>query len=90
MNSNYLFVAARAEYICEYCRTPERFYNFSFEVKHIIPPKAGGRSEQENLALSCRSCNIFKSNHLTGIDSRGNETGELFDPRNDDWNEHFL
>lgn len=89
MNRFYLLVAVRAGRVCEYCQAPERFSNFAFEVEHIVPPLAGGANEFENLALSCRSCNVFKSNFLTGIDESGYETQRLFNPRIDEWTEHF-
>jgi hypothetical protein len=39
--------------------------------------------------LSCRSCNVFKSNFLFGIDENGFESERLFNPREDIWVEHF-
>lgn len=89
MNAYYLEVAFRADEKCEYCQAPETFSNFLFEVEHIIPRFLNGTDDLENLALSCRSCNIFKSNHLTGIDDDETETHRLFNPRIDNWNEHF-
>lgn len=89
MNRFYLKVAERAEKICEYCRAPEMPSNFSFEVEHIIPRSHGGKTELANLSLACRSCNIFKSDFLTGIDNAGLETESLFNPRQDIWHRHF-
>lgn len=89
MNPRYPFVSERAAHRCEYCLAPEVIFNFPFEIEHIIPLSRGGTDEESNLALACRSCNIHKSNHLTGIDeSTGNET-PLFNPRQDRWEEHF-
>ena len=90
MNPFYLDVAKRAEKNCEYCRAPEMASNFTFEVEHIIPRSHKGKTKLENLALACRSCNIFKSDYLTGIDENGFETERLFNPRHDIWQEHFL
>lgn len=89
MNPFYPEVASRAGKICEYCRAPEMPSNFLFEVEHIIPLSLDGETELENLALACRSCNIFKSNYLSGVDDESAETERLFNPRRDDWEEHF-
>lgn len=89
MNRFYLRIARRAEKLCEYCRAPEFASNFTFEVEHIIPHSHGGETTLENLALACRSCNIFKSDHLTGIDENNSPTERLFNPRTDMWHEHF-
>lgn len=95
MNPNYSFVAARAQHICEYCHAPEVVFNFPFEVEHIFPLSRGGDNNENNLALSCRSCNLYKSDSVSGyyelaeneltrfIDTR------LFNPRKDVWTEHF-
>lgn len=89
MNRFYWLVAIRAGRICEYCRAPEHFSNFAYEVEHIVPPLFGGQNEMENLALACRSCNVYKSKFLTGIDEDGLETDRLFNPRVDNWHDHF-
>ena len=89
MNRFYLKVAARAGKICEYCRAPEIASNFPFEVEHIIPRSHSGKTKLENFALACRSCNIFKSNYLNGVDDKGMEARALFHPRQDIWERHF-
>ena len=43
MNPLYPAVAERTGFRCEYCRAPERVFNFAFEVEHIYPRKEGGR-----------------------------------------------
>jgi HNH endonuclease len=90
MNPFYPAVAARALNQCEYCHAPEVSGNFPFEVEHIVPTAAGGVTAIENLALACRSYNIFKSCFLTGIDGVGNEISRLFHPRHDSWTDHFI
>ena len=90
MNRFYLQVAARAEKLCEYCRAPEFAFNFTFEVEHIIPLSQGGETTLENLALACRSCNVFKSDYLNGIDENNLEVKRLFNPRMDFWKDHFF
>lgn len=89
MNRYYIAVALRAVYRCEYCRAPEEATNFVFEVEHIVPLAHGGVNESENLALSCRACNIFKADFLHGIDENGAQSERLFNPRLDDWQQHF-
>ena len=84
MNAFYADVAMRANFVCEYCHAPQSTSNFPLEVEHIIPISLGGNDDFENLALACRSCNIFKSNFLFGLDDV-----RLFNPRTDLWSEHF-
>ena len=89
MNPRYPAVAERAGRRCEYCRAPEVVFNFPFEVEHIKPQVEGGTDDESNLALACRSCNIFKSAHLTGFDDVIRADVRLFHPRHDRWDEHF-
>ena len=88
MNPNYEQVALKATHVCEYCHAPEIIFNFPFEVEHIIPVSLGGLNNLSNLALSCRSCNLYKSSHITGIAEKQNEV-TLFHPRQDNWKQHF-
>ena|SRR5687767_6406108 len=78
MNPHYPLVAQRAAHRCEYCRAPEAVFNFPFEVEHVLPPGRGGQDIESNWALSCRSCNLYKSIHI-----------EALDPRRDVWTDHF-
>lgn len=89
MNPRYPVVAARAVHRCEYCRAPEVLFNFPFEVEHIDPRPSENREALENLALACRSCNLFKSNHLESVDDESGEVVRLFNPRRDEWGVHF-
>jgi hypothetical protein len=89
VNLHYPFVSHRAAHRCEYCLAPEAIFNFPFEVEHIIPLSRGGIDEGDNLALSCRSCNIHKSNSLTGMDEMSHQEVQLFHPRTDIWEQHF-
>lgn len=89
MNPNHLFVAQRARYQCEYCRAPEVISNIAFEVDHIIPLSKNGLDVEQNWALSCRVCNLRKLAHIDGFDSVTQQQIRLFNPRIDDWNEHF-
>ncbi|HEX9959968.1 MAG TPA: HNH endonuclease [Pyrinomonadaceae bacterium] len=89
MNKNYSFVAARAKRTCEYCHAPEAVFNLQSEVEHIEPLSRGGSSEPENLALSCRSCNLYKSDSISDFDEETQTETKLFNPRQDTWTEHF-
>ncbi len=50
-------VRRRANYLCEYCHSPERISTSRFTVDHLIPKSLGGKDNAENLALACRRCN---------------------------------
>jgi hypothetical protein len=89
MNPRYPAVASRANNRCEYCRAPEAIFNLPFEVEHIVPRSRGGADDESNWALSCRSCNLFKSDHVDGSDAATKERARLFHPRLDRWDDHF-
>ena len=89
MNPFYKQVADRAEHRCEYCRAPELAFNFPFEVEHIIPKSRQGLDVEWNLALACRSCNLHKGNRVSAIDPETKTETRLFNPRQDNWNNHF-
>lgn len=89
MNAHYPAVARRAGHRCEYCHAPEVIFNLSFEVEHIVPVSEGGGDDESNLALSCRSCNLFKGASLTGLNGASETAFRLFHPRQDRWIEHF-
>ena len=46
--------------------------------------------KRSNLALACFHCNRQKSNKITVIDPESHEETPLFNPRKDDWKEHFI
>jgi 5-methylcytosine-specific restriction endonuclease McrA len=89
MNPRYPLVAGRADHRCEYCRAPEAIFNLPFEVEHIIPRSREGGDDESNWALACRSCNLYKSDQLEGLDEVTGETVRLFHPRQDRWEDHF-
>jgi hypothetical protein len=89
MNKHYSTVAERAGHRCEYCRAPEVIFNLPFEVEHIVPASLEVHEVDSNLALACRACNLFKSNHQMAVDDASGQTVRLFDPRHDRWDEHF-
>ena len=89
MNPFYQRVAGRANKRCEYCHAPEEIFNHLFEVEHIIPVAQNGTNTLENLALACRTCNLHKSDYLTGTDPETQTILPLFHPRRDLWEQHF-
>ncbi len=89
MNPNYTLVADRANHRCEYCRAPEIVFNFPFEVEHITPTYRGGTEQLINLALACRACNLRKGTKISAIDTESNIEAPLFNPRQNNWDEHF-
>lgn len=89
MNLRYSAVARRAAHRCEYCHAPGAVFNFHFEIEHIQPRAEGGTDDEDNLALACRSCNLYKSKYVTGFDEVTGKEHRLFHPRLDVWREHF-
>jgi len=89
MSRHYAAVAQRAGHRCEYCHAPEAIFNFAFEVEHIIPRSRGGADDETNHALACRSCNLYKSDHVLGMDETTQSEVRLYNPRLDTWAEHF-
>ena len=90
MNPRYAAVSHRAIHRCECCHAPEGIFNLPFEVEHVIPLSRDGTDGETNLALACRSCNLHKSDQVTGIDQMKQQAVRLFHPRQDDWDEHFI
>lgn len=60
-----------------------------FPIDHIIPRTRGGKSTLENLALACPRCNGHKWAFETGLDPQTGTGHPLFNPRTDDWKNHF-
>jgi hypothetical protein len=89
MNPYYTAIAQRANHRCEYCKAPEVVFNFPFEVEHIIPLSRQGSTDETNLALACRSCNLRKGNRISGVSSTSGSDIRFFHPREDQWDDHF-
>jgi hypothetical protein len=62
--------------------------SFHHQVDHIIGVQHGGQSILENLAYSCIHCNRFKGPNIAALDRTG-QVSRLFDPRHQDWSDHF-
>ncbi len=77
----------RAQQRCEYCHFPANVSLLPFQLDHIIAEKHGGKTEAENLALSCERCNSHKGPNIAGyLDGKH---VPLFNPRIDSWTDHF-
>ena len=81
-------VVVRAQGLCEYCQTAQTIV-IEMTLDHIVPEAAGGATEADNLCLACISWNTFKSAFQTGIDPQTNDEVQLFNPRQQQWGEHF-
>jgi hypothetical protein len=79
----------RAAYTCEYCRLPQQFDILPFQIDHIIAVKHHGPTSADNLALCCYNENAHKGPNIAGIDPATGELTRLFNPRRDNWDEHF-
>ncbi len=83
-------VRERAEYLCEYCHSLELLSANRFTIDHIVPRSLGGSDDIENLALACRRCNERRYNFVAGIDPETQEIVPIFNPRQQQWAEHFV
>lgn len=83
------FVEDRAQRRCEYCLIDQEDSPFRHAVDHIRAVKHMGSTAEENLALACAQCNSAKAADLTGIDPLSDEIVRLFNPREQQWRDHF-
>jgi HNH endonuclease len=83
-------VREKANYLCEYCHSPERLSANRFTIDHIIPRSVGGSDDISNLALACRRCNERRYNFVAGVDPETQEVVPIFNPRREIWEEHFV
>ncbi|MGB1286862.1 MAG: HNH endonuclease [Aggregatilineales bacterium] len=74
---------------CGYCHMPQRLIPYPMEIEHIVPSSKGGTDDELNLWLACSTCNSHKSDKLTGYDSETEAEVRLFNPRTQNWYEHF-
>lgn len=85
------FVRQRAADCCEYCRLPQSSSPLAqLQIEHVVPRKHRGGDDEQNLALACIDCNLSKGSNLTGIDPLTNQVIQLFNPRAQGWNDHFV
>lgn len=82
-------VEERANRICEYCLLPANVAFFPHEVDHVIAEKHGGVTDADNLAFTCWRCNRYKGSDLGSFDPETGAFSFLFNPRTQEWSEHF-
>lgn len=82
-------VEERANYGCEYCLLPAGVAFFPHEVDHAIAQKHGGATDANNLAFACWRCNRHKGTDLGSFDPQTGTFSFLFNPRTQNWAEHF-
>ncbi len=84
-------IPQRARNCCEYCLLPDSVSTMLFQIDHIISQQHGGLTKQENLAYSCTACNKFKGSNIASLDPDRvtDQPIMLFNPRKDDWHDHF-
>lgn len=74
---------------CAYCYTTEANTGQPMTIDHIIPQAQGGETVFENLCFACRRCNEYKGSATTAQDPLTGETIRLFQPRQQQWPDHF-
>ena len=83
-------VRERAEFLCEYCHTAEKWQYVPFTIDHVVPLDLGGTDDLDNLGLACFHCNRQKSNRLQAEVPKSGEEIPLFNPRQHNWADHFI
>lgn len=82
-------IAERAKHRCEYCQILKAYSPSPFDIEHIKALSLGGLSILKNLAYSCHSCNLCKSNKIAAIDPLDKVVVPLYHPRTEKWSDHF-
>src|SRR5476651_2707805 len=83
-------VRERADGKCEYCQLSQEDSVLPHELDHIRARKHRGPTTMQNTCLACAQCNGAKGSDLTSYDTETDELVPLFNPRKDDWDEHFF
>jgi len=79
-------VYERADGCGEYCQTCEINIGQAMHIEHINP---NGGDHLDNLCLACPNCNLSKAAAVTAVDPHTNTEVPLFNPRSQNWHEHF-
>lgn len=82
-------VESRAGFVCEYCLIHANDTYAGCQVDHVISEKHGGPTVLANLALACSFCNRHKGSDVGSIDKATGKFVRLFNPRTDEWDDHF-
>lgn len=83
-------VILRARRRCEYCQLSQAGQEATFHIDHVNPISEGGGTLLENLALACVSCSLRKGARRMALDHHSKLLVPLFDPRTQNWSDHFL
>lgn len=83
------YVYTRANGRCEYCLCPSDVGTTPYAIDHVVPRASQGPSEPANLALSCQGCNSYKAKRQSAVDPVSERRVPLYNPRRDQWHEHF-
>jgi len=83
-------VRQRAGNRCEYCLLPQAAAQFfTFHIEHLRARQHGRQGLETNLALACPDCNSHKGPNLSSIDPLTDSVVLLFNPRTENWIDHF-
>ena len=82
-------VQQRGQGLCEYCHSCMDYTGHAFTVDHILPFSRGGTNDFNNLCLCCFWCNNYKHARTHALDARTGSITPLFNPRTDNWHDHF-
>ncbi len=82
-------VIERANNRCEYCGLSQAGQAATFHIDHVVPQTADGQTAEDNLALACVSCSLYKAARLTATDPDTNEDIPIYNPRQQIWPKHF-
>lgn len=52
-------ILEKFKYKCNHCGAVDKL-----EVDHIIPLSKGGRHDEDNMQILCKTCNLKKRNHI--------------------------
>lgn len=74
---------------CGYCQSRQELVLGRLQLEHIIPSAKGGSDIEENLWLACSLCNSHKGVQTEAPDPVTGENSPLFNPRQQNWSEHF-
>ena len=82
-------VIQRSSDRCEYCGISQIGQVATFHIDHVIPVVAGGGTTPDNLALACVSCSLRKGARQEIEDLETGTTVNIFNPRQQAWDDHF-
>lgn len=79
----------RAENRCEYCQLSQLGQAATFHIDHVVPLAAGGPTTEDNLALACVACSLYKGARQEIEDPETGASIKIFNPCQQSWSEHF-